>query len=81
MSASISELLDRIVALEKRVGAIESKPRPIPSLPVCEACGEGNMKLKEHKVRDDMAGQTFGMKMKVYRCDSCEMEVTRNDSD
>jgi predicted RNA-binding Zn-ribbon protein involved in translation (DUF1610 family) len=67
-------LPDKVDALEKRLAALEEKPK----LPICEACGEGFMRrqadapLTGHfAVFNDAGGG-----LKVYRCDKCGFETS-----
>lgn len=69
----VKELPDKVEALEKRISALEAKPK----LPICEACGEGSMR------RQDDAPLTghfavfndAGAGLMVYKCDKCGFET------
>jgi predicted RNA-binding Zn-ribbon protein involved in translation (DUF1610 family) len=69
----IKALPDKIDEFEKRLAALEEKPK----LPICEACGEGYMRrqadapLTGHFAAFNDAGHGI----KVYRCDKCGFET------
>lgn len=69
----VKELPDRVELLERRLTAIEAKPK----LPICEACGEGFMRRQPDA---PLTGQWAafngaGAGLKVYRCDECGFET------
>lgn len=87
MSISLAELNDKISSLEKRVAELEgSSPnlgsvKPLnPNLPICKSCGEGNVRLVEHVVRDDVFGKKLNAMVKKYECDACGIKTQINDS-
>lgn len=72
----LSEVPSQVDALEKRIAALEAKPR----LPMCEACGEGFAKLnrteKPSGPFDVFEGS--GMQIRVYKCDKCGFETKKS---
>jgi hypothetical protein len=74
----VKELPDKVEALERRLAAIEAKPK----LPICESCGEGFMRrqadapLTGHFAVFNDAGAG----LKVYKCDKCGFETREKKS-
>lgn len=69
----LSAAPDRIDELERRLAALEAKPK----LPICEACGEGYMRLKRAEAPKGPFAvfEGSGMQIKVFQCDKCGMET------
>lgn len=72
----VKELPDKVEALERRIAALESKPK----LPLCESCGEGFMRRQ----KDERLSGVFaefndaGAGIAVYRCDKCGFETRKS---
>jgi hypothetical protein len=71
--ARLRETPDRVDELEKRVKALEEKPK----LPICEKCGVGYVRLDRTESMEGpfAALSGSGLHIKVYKCDSCGMET------
>ena len=68
---------DRCDALEKRIAALEQRP----NLPICEKCGVGYMRLDRQEAPTG-AFAVFaeaGVRIKVFKCDNCGLEVREKD--
>ena len=72
----LSALPTRMDELERRLAALEQKPK----LPICEKCGIGYMRLDRN---DKLTGpfavfEGAGSHIKVYKCDNCGSEERKS---
>lgn len=75
----VKELPDKVEALEKRIAAMEAKPK----LPICEACGEGFMRRQPDEPMTGSFARLSGagVFLMVYKCDKCAFTTRKSNKD